>query len=295
MRINHISVLLIGLSLILISCKPKLDDKIDVDNYKEDLKSLVNKNEYLDILTAFGKKKHISPTEYNEMISFLSNKDSLKLVKDFAYFNILFRLKYYVKIRKKIEEQKKKEELAKIVYQTNNITIYFRDTQKEVEKKIKIDVDSSDYNNNFYIRRGEKDYRIFLGDCEPYFAYSNGYGDNKERLDYFSITLDIHSASTYKDYYVGTTIDAYEQIINYFENLYGKTNNYYPDLSSYSRGYGSRFTVAEWILGETYIAVDVYEKRELWDKYGYDSYKIKYIVSATVSNYDKNFIGLDND
>lgn len=295
MKINHISVLLLGLSLILISCKPKLGDKIDVENYKEDLKSLVNENEYLDILTAIEKKRQISPIEYNEMISFLSNRDSLKLVKDFAYFNILFRLKYYEKIRKEIEEQKKKEELVKIAYQTNNVTIYFRDTQKEVEKKIKIDVDSSDYENNFYIRRGEKDYRIHLGDCEPYFSYRKGYGDDKERLVYFSITLDIHSASTYKDYYVGETKRAYDNIIDYFEYYYGETKHYFPDLTSYSSGYGDRFTVAEWKLGETYIAVDLYEKREVWDKYGYDSYKTKYIVEATVSNYDKNFIGLDND
>ena len=293
MKINNVSFILLGLSLLLISCKPNLDDKLDVKNYKKDLKDMVSKYENMDILIDHDNKKHISPTEYNEMINFLSNEDSLMLVKNFTYFNILSRIRYHEKIKKELEEKKKKEELEKIAFKTQYVTIYFRDTKEEVEKKIKMDADSTFA--TFYIRKGEKDYRINLGACDTYFNYNKGYGDDKERLDDFLITLDMHSASTYKDYYVGKTKKAYNSIIQYFENQYGETNHYYPDLSSYGSGYGDRFTVAKWNIGRTSIEVEMSEKKELWDEYGYDSYKTKYIVQAMISNFDKNLRGNENE
>jgi hypothetical protein len=297
MKRNYINILLLILSLCLMSCKTSLEDKIDFNNYKEDLKSLIKEDENVDILMSFNEKKYISPVEYKEMINYLSNKDSLMLVKDFAYFNILFRIKQYERIKLKDKFEKKaareKEELAKTAIKTDYVTIYFRDTKQEVEKKLKMDADS--LLSTFYIRNGEKDYRIHLGDCKPYFAYSKGYGDDKERLDYFSITLDIHAASTYKDYYVGETKYAYDKILKYFESLYGKVEHYYPDLSSYSSGYGDRFTVAEWKIGETNITIEIYEKRELWDKYGDDSYKTKYVVEAALGNFDKDLRASQNE
>ncbi len=104
-----------------------------------------------------------------------------------------------------------------------------------------------------------------------------------------------YSKVSYKDYYVGTTKNTYEQIIKYCENLYGKADHYYPDLRSYSRGYGDSFTVAKWQFERTFIEIDMYEKRELFDKNGYDSYKTKYLVRVTLFNFDKNFTRLNND
>jgi hypothetical protein len=254
---------------------------------------LVNEYEQTDILKSFDAKKRISPEEYREIIDYLSNTDTLEFVKNFAYKNILLRIKYYDAIREKKEEQKKRKELEKVAFQTNYVTIKFRDTKQEVERKMKIDSDST--LSTFYVRKGEKNYRVNLGDCEPYFAFNKGYGDEKERLDYFTISLDIHAASTYKDYYVGTTKKAYENIIDYLEKLYGETEHYYPELSSYSVGYGDRFTIAKWKIGDTHITVEMYEKRELWDENGYDSYETKYIVAATLSNFDKNLRVSENE
>ncbi|OGU34148.1 MAG: hypothetical protein A2068_02535 [Ignavibacteria bacterium GWB2_35_6b] len=288
---NYITALM--LSVLLTACKPSLDNKLNSENYKSDLKKLVNKYESTDILKSFEEKEDISSEEYNEMIDYLSNEDSLELVKDFAYKKILLRIKYNDVIRKEKEDEERKKELEKIAFQTNYVTIKFRDTKQEVERKIKFDTDST--LSTFYIKKGEKKYRLNLGNCEPYFAYNKDYGDNKERLDFFSFSLDIHAASTYKDYYVGATKTAYEEIINYLENLYGKADHYYPELTSYSVGYGDRFTVAKWKIGQTYINVEMYEKKEIWDENGYDSYKTKYIVSATLFNFDKNLKVSDNE
>ena len=261
---------------ITISCQKKITDTFNDKTYLSDIQELKEKDQ-------------ITSKEYEALKNYLVIKDSLYAIQGFSYKNILHRIENNLRNKRELEEKQREEErikqLSKIAIKTQYVTIYFRDTPKEVERKIKIDADS--ILSTFYIRKGEKDYRIFLGDSKPYFGYMKGYGDNKERLNYFSITLDINSASTYKDYYVGETKRAFEKIIEYFEYRYGNTKYYYPELSSYGIGYGDRFTVAEWHIGRTHIEVEMYEERELYDKYGNYSYKTKYIVSATLTNFDK--------
>jgi hypothetical protein len=277
--------LLYGLLFILfnlcsISCQRTLEDTCESETYLNDI-------------SALNKNNEINDEEYQALKNYLSIKDSLDNVIGFSYSSILNRIRFNERINNELEEKLEIEKLSKIAFQTRYVTIFFGDTRQDVEAKVKNDADSPF--GCFYIRKGEKDYRILLGDCKPNFSYLKGLADKEDRLNYFSITLDIHSASTYKDYYVGETKYAYDKIIEYFETIYGNTDHYYPELGSFNSGYGNLFTVAQWRVGKTTIYVDMSEEKESWDKYGNQSYETKYMVRAAMLNSDNDIITIQNN
>lgn len=267
--------------MINISCQKKVSDAFKSETYLNDIMELKKNNQ-------------ITSEEYNTLRNYLSITDSLNKVKGFSYSNILYRIENNARIKREIEErlneEQRIEQLSKVAFSEWDVSINFRDTKQEIETKVKISCDRK--YGAFFKYPGYKEIWLNIGASffTPCFSYSKGYGDNKERLQFFSVILDRAFASTHQTFYVGGTKKAYEALIKFFEVQYGKTEHYYPDLSSYGVGYGTRFTVAKWRCGRTSISIDIYEASG-----GYGSYETKYIVQASVSNYDEKLMGSKNE
>ena len=272
MKSNNIYILImVGLITIAnISCVRTLDSKCE-------------SNTYLNDIEKFKENNQITNNEYKSLQDFLSNSDSLKLVLGRSYSEILFRINFNQRNKEINEELEKKErirELSKIAfenYSDSSNTIYFGDTKVEVEKKIKSLGSSLFYEMNSILHVKELWTTGFLGRrFKVYIAFDNI--DNEERLAYISVKQDISYASNYKYYYIGITKEIYSSLINYFQDRYGKTEHFYPELSSYNVGYGGTFQVAKWDLDNLSIGITMSEKN-------YPSFmrdEIRYIVGASI-------------